>query len=577
MSNTKHRAKSISRISIENFKAFGKRVDVPIRPITLIFGENSSGKSSILHSLLFLNQMRHQPQDKLADITYTKAGGNSVDLGGLPQLKYGHMNSENLSFRIERVVSWNNRRPLFRLSLSPEAENNYLFERDYFFACKYTFDNVNEVNNLEYFINDVCIGSLTIPSKESEVSPKIKIYLNNLIGQADLELNDRLKANLVLNDRLEDELSQLENNSDSTASNFLIDKLAKSNFSSSIIEYVLSDSAEDIQNFINYMFVPRGYRDASGLDGSYNPRYRVRFYTLQGLDGDLHKITSDYSRMKPSSKSPGSALVQQPIPFDQLLDSFMSIIELKFLNLCRHVDNLKYLGPIRTIPTRNFDTPDSISRDPSTGSTAWDLLANNPTAREHVNYWLDKFGTGKQIQTEQLVDSAQIYKLLDKKRTNAQFKTEIQKLSKRPLLRFYDSLKDIYLSHRDFGVGISQVLPVIVNCVANSNTTVLIEQPELHLHPRLQGDLADLFIETAITGSQHNTYLLETHSEALILRLLRRVREGVIKPDDIAILYVSAGEEGSNVTHIRIDEDGDFMDRWPNGFFEETYRDRMGF
>jgi predicted ATPase len=103
----------------------------------------------------------------------------------------------------------------------------------------------------------------------------------------------------------------------------------------------------------------------------------------------------------------------------------------------------------------------------------------------------------------------------------------------------------------------------------------MIEQPELHLHPRIQGDLADLFIETALKGPQQNTYILETHSEHIIRRLMRRVREGVISESDVSILYVDRSDDGSIISHLRLDSEGDFLDEWPNGFFEEGFNDTL--
>lgn len=565
------RKAGLNKLSIQNFKAFGTQVDVPIRPITLIFGENSSGKSSILHSLLFLNQMAYQPQDKLADITYTKAGGNSVDLGGLSQLKYGHSNSNNISFRIEKSVSKNVLPRLFR---NVEDKSNF-----YFFANQYSFDHLNCIYKLEYFINDICIGSIDIPYETSNESPKIRIFLQNLLSYS--EFNDLFESNRLIYKKYQD-----IDNSKGMKSHELLNILAKDNFSSSVIEYTLKKMTRFL---LEQIFAIRTFKREDKII-SISDRYighvyrnlEINFFTLQRIDNSFHtipgKIFIDNDKFK------GFKNVKDPIPFDTILAVFLEIILYRSGEIVNTVHELKYLGPVRTIPTRNFDTPDSISQDPSTGSTAWDLLATNQTAREHVNRWLDTFGTRKEIRTEQLIDTATMRQMFSRVLSTKQAEDELHALLEAELhaqpaqhiLRFYDPTKNIYLSHRDMGVGISQVLPVIVNCVANTNTTILIEQPELHLHPRLQGDLADLFIETALTGEQKNTYLLETHSEALILRLLRRVREGVIKPDDIAILYVSPGEHGSTVKHIQVDEDGDFLDRWPNGFFEETYRDRMG-
>ena len=110
----------------------------------------------------------------------------------------------------------------------------------------------------------------------------------------------------------------------------------------------------------------------------------------------------------------------------------------------------------------------------------------------------------------------------------------------------------------------------------------MIEQPELHLHPALQTELVDLFIKSAL-GKQENTFLIETHSEHLILRLLRRIRENAegnlpedipkITPDDLAVVYVDQGEHGAEVTHIPVNEEGEFDRPWPKGFFAERAKE----
>jgi predicted ATPase len=112
--------------------------------------------------------------------------------------------------------------------------------------------------------------------------------------------------------------------------------------------------------------------------------------------------------------------------------------------------------------------------------------------------------------------------------------------------------------------------------------TLLIEQPELHLHPALQAELGDVFIESAL-GKNKNTFLIETHSEHLILRLLRRIRETTeseleegdnpLRPEDVAVIYAKPTEKGTELIELRITEDGDFADKWPDGFFAERAKE----
>lgn len=131
-------------------------------------------------------------------------------------------------------------------------------------------------------------------------------------------------------------------------------------------------------------------------------------------------------------------------------------------------------------------------------------------------------------------------------------------------------------SFKDVGSGIGYMLPVL--CVAyNKHLIGLIQQPELHLHPALQAGMTDVFIDATRNGKQ---LLIETHSEHVILRALKRIRQSYSlnppNPDmgllnsETSIVYFDPRPDGTTtVRHIRIGPDGEFLDRWPRGFFPE--------
>ena len=156
------------------------------------------------------------------------------------------------------------------------------------------------------------------------------------------------------------------------------------------------------------------------------------------------------------------------------------------------------------------------------------------------------------------------------------------------------TLKDKYsglsVGPSDVGFGIGQLLPIIVQGVVSHESggaILCVEQPEIHLHPRLQAHIADLLIETIKppetesdlpTGASgiNNQWIVETHSDVLMLRLQRRIREKTLSHEDVSVLYVHPIEGGgSTVVPLRLDTNGDFIDEWPDGFFEEGFNEMM--
>lgn len=137
------------------------------------------------------------------------------------------------------------------------------------------------------------------------------------------------------------------------------------------------------------------------------------------------------------------------------------------------------------------------------------------------------------------------------------------------------------------GQGITQVLPLVTFAqrtlphgrmnlfkYANPKYNVIIEQPELHIHPAAHGNLVELFAESALESGCN--YILETHSEVMLLRIRRLVAEGKLQPEQVAIYWVDT-EEGcsgkrSFLKKIEVDEEGN-LDDWPAGVFSEDYNE----
>ncbi len=258
---------------------------------------------------------------------------------------------------------------------------------------------------------------------------------------------------------------------------------------------------------------------------------------------------------------------------------------------------IRYVGPLRTVPPANYYKPRVIEESRwADGMAVWDLLgtAGKEAFSYELSEWLsreDRLNTGY----EMIVTSV---REIDQKTQDWMMRTEweqedssvekeaivdLDRIPVRKKVQLYDMPRDTYVCPNAVGIGISQVIPVIGAIVADGASLVQVEQPELHLHPTQQAALGDLLIAGV---RQHNKLLfIETHSEHLILRLLRRIRETSkemvpdamlsLSPEDVAVLYLQSKNGQTRIRVIDVDNNGDFVQPWPDDFFDQDFHERF--
>jgi hypothetical protein len=248
--------------------------------------------------------------------------------------------------------------------------------------------------------------------------------------------------------------------------------------------------------------------------------------------------------------------------------------------ICSYLKNSISIGPIRTIPDSSFiPNPYPEQSGWFDGTSAWDKIytfdmeeLNNNGLINKVSKWFsspDKLDSGYEI-----INSFSISRARKKTDLNT---PPIFPDQNRVLFGKVNS--DLKLFPNQVGVGLTQIMPVVVASYSVTNGIVCIEQPELHIHPAFQVAIGDLFTQLEISDSKKPMFLIETHSEHIILRILKRIRQSSVgqlpngmkpvMPNDISIINLQSSPEGITVKKQLITDDGDFVEEWPNGFFDE--------
>ena len=548
----------LTAFCIGNFKAFAEVQRVPIRPLTLIYGQNSSGKSSIIHGLILA---RHAAEKGALDVHRTEVGGDAVDLGGFRQ--YVHRREAN------RRMEW-----------SAELDTRSLQGRAAEILAPVDRITLSLVVGMALDDQDRALP---------DAIPEVQRYDLLVDGRSLLRMSKRRDSDFQL-DRLEHEDPVLR-------------EVLKA-----IVE--TSTTTESIQ--------PSDYEGLGEAIDQAITEVTARAGTIlpERLIGPEDTTAGGQSTLFPVSRGRRREDLATAVRFfiPRTLDALVrGLSEAVSAELFR----LQYLGPLRSYPPRHLAF--SQHHDPNWfagGGYAWDVVRRDRRVRELVNGWLsepERLQTPYELVLRELVGIDELDQPIlegleaindeglgvegeaegdhefdqrplirdpdaeaERIRTIIQ-SSEIEKLSE---LIMIDRRSNTLVSHRDVGIGVSQVLPVLVGAYANSNQIVAIEQPEIHLHPALQADLGDVFIESAL-GERRNRFLLETHSEHLLLRIMKRMRQTVagelpdgvhpVHKEDVMVLYVERDGSRSIVRQMPLDDRGELVKAWPGGFFEEDF------
>lgn len=440
----------LKRLRIKNFKAWRDTGDIELAPITIFFGTNSSGKTS-LHQLLLLLQQTAQSSDRRR-VLHLGDQHSTIDLGSFSDIIHGHNKRAHLEFEL----AWRTPSPV----------------------------EVKDPRSERRILSDSVLFGATIQQLASGKSSVMQMAYRLTKPTDILEIGMRCKAD-----------------------NPEVYELTKKNY-------------QPIRN--------------------------------QGRKWPLPPPTRFYG------------FPDEAVGYYQNTD-FLADLNLELEKL---LSSIYYVGPLREYPKRLYQwSGEEPLHVDVTGARAIEALlagqARRMNRRPKENLQVFQAIVAGWLQRMNLIEDFEVRRI-------AEGRTEYE-----VILRTKDAQTKVKLT--DVGFGISQVLPVVVECFyVKANSTVIFEQPEIHLHPSVQADLADLFIDaTSIRehGSPRNIqFIIESHSEHFLRRLQRRIAEGKIAHEKVAMYFCESSNTGSTIRRLEIDPYGRISD-WPKHFFGDMIGD----
>lgn len=445
----------LTHLHIKNFKAWKDTGPIRLAPLTVLFGANSAGKSSLGHLLLALQQTARSTDRKRA--LHLGDTSSLIDLGTFTDCLHGHDLKQALSFEL----GWTLPKVLdVRDPLQPEA--------------RYQGD-------------------------------RMRLDVSMVANKAQQPEVQGLRYGLLSGER-------------------------------EVIDVTLE---RDEKRKLNLTSTRYGFKMADG-----------RKWPLEEPEKFYRLSDTSMARYKNAGFLTDFALAAESM-----------------------LERISYLGPLRSHPQRIYqwsgDTPASVGQMGEYAVAA--ILAAQGEGRrlnrqaghhtkgfaEFIAAWLKDLGVIDDFAVQPVAVGRKEYEVLVKTHAKA------------PEVKI-----------TDVGFGISQVLPALVQAFyCPPHSTVWMEQPEIHLHPQVQAELADVFISATQAredGKSRDVQLIvESHSEHFLNRLQRRVAEGMIKPADVAVYFCRRAGSATELEPLRLNVFGE-IENWPEHFFGDEMADIAG-
>ena len=611
----------ITKWKVFNFKSIQKETELSFAPLTILAGANSSGKSTVLQSILLISQTLSH-----------KIGSRSVVLNGT-LLQLGEFNDlRSFDGEADQIAIGWECKPTVRSDSRAKRRSEALFLYgpgvDFIkeVACEISFDADpssprHDVIQLQPALFSSQLSVLARTDEELDSSSNITVtragaaLVDEKSKISGIDLNEvpteAMRAGLQYDVQL-DEQSLAEIREDWKSANpvgcllrhFLpVQLLAKIN--------TLEEQANLITSALaavplrGYRRLPRIHRDiiltkkildglrsimGEKLDWVLEPGVKQSYLFEEDLGGlSLLEWADRVRQLPPDKRHEIRKLLQDNSELYQIVfnalqaskgeeEEFALVsprLPVELMSAVRYLDDffsnrVKYLGPLRDEPKALY--PLAASSEPSDLGLRGELTAavldlhKNKQVRYIPSFAFDSGAIEKRSAVRTLesavADWLQYLGVAESAKSR-----DRGKLGHELKVRLNTQGPEHDLTH--VGVGVSQVLPILVMCLlADQDTTLIFEQPELHLHPRVQTRLADFFLSISFMGKQ---CIIETHSEYLINRLRYRAacEEDGRVTENLKIYFVEMEDGHSMFREVHVNEYGAIQD-WPEGFFDQS-------
>lgn len=606
-------------IELKDFKSIS-RAKVDFQPLTVIVGANSSGKSSLIQAILALSQaVRYEEATNRFPLN-----GELIRLGTFEEVKNFKSQESNSPIQISTTIHSNDHIAEWSLGLISDDDIysgtvRIKSLRLQFQKERFECDDDIDIDEIPQLIHDLYLPDLEFVTNSSASNSAhllvsepnwwdIGGYISPFWGKAELHSCDSvvisggIPQSVYTNRKVIDSYAYgwwdraLLECMDETSILFFSDKSeAYARTKQEAIDKGLLDkgvilSGEPSRSAVQYaeahirkihsLFTDKAYEVHTFLSGFSNSSPEDHYSSLIKDQERVEDIVSDeFNALSQQDKwnialsmvqlglaefrnQLAERFLEEPWANETVLDNSergVSRLPGSWLVAKLFKESMKYLGPLRANPRPlhdyGFNKPDLGTNGEYTAAVLHtranqevllhkvDGLNERTDLASALAYWMEKFNMADASQVED--------------RGRLGFDLRISPLS-----------IDKFVDLTSVGVGVSQILPVILLCLlAEPGDLVILEQPELHLHPALQHKLADFLLECTRSGRQ---ILVETHSEHLINRLRRRVAEDNSDETEslIGLLFAEQYEGQTTFSESKINAYGGLSRDWPDGFLD---------